>query len=268
MLGIIPSITAPDEKKIGKRPKNPATHDYRMRVLGAEMPFYASEAYRALRTSVSYLVPRQEQGLVLGITSDRSGEGKSLTAANLAISFAQLNKKVLLVEADMRMPTQYKIFGYAAEEGLADVLAGLVPDYCSCFIQMAEYPNLQILPMGHLPPNPAELLASEAMKALLTSLRETYDIILLDLPPIGVVSDAGVLADSVDRFLIAVRAYYSDTAGIRRILSEMQRISMHVGGFVLTDLPVKRSAYYYDKNKYYHKNGYGSGSPSQQDTTR
>ena len=267
VLGTIPSISSPDEKKGWKRRGDTrGEHDYRSRVLGADMPFHASEAYRALRTSVSYLVPGQDQGVVLGVTSDQSGEGKSLTAANLAICFSQLNKKVLLVEADMRMPTQYKIFGYAAENGLADVLAGLVSDYRACLVEKSEYPNLQILPMGHLPPNPAELLASEQMKALLTSLRDDYDIILVDLPPLGVVSDAGVLANSVDRYLLAVRANYSDTAGIRKILTEMQRISMHIGGFVLTDLPVTRSSYYYDKKHYYHRNE--SGNPPQQDTSR
>ena len=248
LLGSIP--TTGESKKTKKAETTNGTRDYDNKVLSEKTAFSVVEAYRGLRTNLSYFLPKHGTGVVYGITSEQKAEGKSLTIANLAICFAQLNnKKILLLEADMRMPTGGRIFGYKTERGLTDILAGLETDYHNCLVRPEGIPNLQILPVGQLPPNPTELLASEQMSKLIDLLREEYDYILVDLPPIGLVSDAGVLANSIDRYLVTVRANYSSISGIRRILGEMDRISMNVGGFVLTDVPVKHKTYY----QYYSK---------------
>lgn len=248
LLGSIP--TTGDSKNARKTEITSGTRDYDNKVLTEKTAFSVVEAYRGLRTNLSYFLPKHGSGVVYGITSEQKAEGKSLTIANLAICFAQLkNKKILLLEADMRMPTAGRIFGYKTERGLTDVLAGLESDYHNCLVRPEGQPNLQILPVGQLPPNPTELLASEQMSKLIDLLREEYDYILVDLPPIGLVSDAGVLANSIDRYLVTVRANYSSISGIRRILGEMDRISMDVGGFILTDVPVKHKTYY----QYYSK---------------
>lgn len=250
LLGSIPVWDNGSSNVSGKKadPSGNA-HDYRGRCLDGKSPFYIAEAYRSLRTNLCYAVPARGEGLVFGITSARNGEGKTITAANLAISFAGLSKKVLLVEADMRMPTLGRLFGYTAEHGLADLLAGMETDYLKCIVKPSMENGVDILPVGALPPNPQELLASDAMKQLMQTLRGTYDVILLDLPPVGVVSDAGVLAGLVDRYIMVVRANFSDTSAIDAMLGEMEKTSMHGAGFVLTDVPKKRSSYYYDRKK-------------------
>lgn len=228
---------------------NGEAHDYLGKRLTEKSPFNIAEAYRSLRTNLCYAVPARENGLVFGVTSARNGEGKTLTAANLAVSFAGLSKKVLLIESDMRMPTLGRLFGYVAEHGLADLLAGMETDYRRCLVKVEDTAGLEILPVGALPPNPQELLASDAMKQLLQTLRDTYDVIIMDLPPVGVVSDAGVLAGLVDRYIMVARSNFSDTSEIEAMLGEMDKTSMHGAGFVLTDVPIKRSSYYYDKKK-------------------
>lgn len=250
LLGSIPTTGEKESKNARKAEITNGTRDYDTKVLSDKTAFSVVEAYRGLRTNLSYFLPKHGTGVVYGITSEQKAEGKSLTISNLAICFAQLkNKKILLLEADMRMPSGGKIFGYKPERGLTDVLAGLESDYHNCLVRPEGIPNLQILPVGQLPPNPTELLASEQMSKLIDLLREEYDYILVDLPPIGLVSDAGVLANSIDRYLVTVRANYSSISGIRRILGEMDRISMDVGGFILTDVPVKHKSYY----QYYSK---------------
>ena len=149
----------------------------------------------------------------------------------------------------MRMPTLGRLFGYTAEQGLADLLAGMVTDYRKCVVRAEDTEGLEILPVGALPPNPQELLASDTMRQLIKTLRSAYDVIILDLPPVGVVSDAGVIAELVDRYIMVVRANFSDTSAIDAMLGEMDKTSMHGAGFVLTDVPKKRSSYYYDRKK-------------------
>ncbi len=250
LLGTIPVWENGTHVGSGKKvDPNGESHDYHDKLLVAQSPFYIAEAYRSLRTNLCYAVPAHTAGVVFGVTSARNGEGKTMTAANLAVSFAGLSKRVLLVEADMRMPTLGKIFGYTAESGLADLLAGIETDYTRCLVKAKDTEGLDILPVGALPPNPQELLASDTMKALIETLRGAYDVILLDLPPVGIVSDAGVIAGLVDRYIMVIRANFSDTAAIEAMLGEMDKTSMHSAGFVLTDVPKRRSSYYYERKK-------------------
>ena len=250
LLGTIPVWESGAHVGSGKKvDPNGESHDYNGKLLVAQSPFYIAEAYRSLRTNLCYAVPAHKAGVVFGVTSARNGEGKTMTAANLAVSFAGLSKRVLLVEADMRMPTLGKIFGYTAESGLADLLAGIETDYTRCLVKAKDTEGLDILPVGALPPNPQELLASDTMKALIETLRGAYDVILLDLPPVGIVSDAGVIAGLVDRYIMVIRANFSDTAAIEAMLGEMDKTSMHSAGFVLTDVPKRRSSYYYERKK-------------------
>lgn len=248
LLGTVPVWDNRNVTGSGKKvDPNGEAHDYTGKRLSAASPFYIAEAYRSLRTNLCYAVPARADGIVFGVTSARNGEGKTMTAANLAVSFAGLSKKILLIEADMRMPTLGRLFGYTAEHGLADLLAGMETDYRKCVVKVEDTEGLEILPVGALPPNPQELLASDAMKQLVQTLRSAYDVIILDLPPVGVVSDAGVIAGLVDRYIMVIRANFSDTAAIEAMLGEMDKTSMRGAGFVLTDVPKKRSSYYYDR---------------------
>lgn len=250
LIGVIPVWeTTPGQKNGKKADPYGEAHDYQDRVLSEQAPFHIAEAYRSLRTNLCYAVPAHDKGVVFGLTSARNGEGKTLTAVNLAISFAGLSKKVLLMEADMRMPTLRHAFGYHAEIGLSDLLVGIETDHSMCVLPVEGQQNLYVMPVGAIPPNPQELLASEAMQLLLQDLREEYDVILLDLPPVGVVADASVIAEGVDRYLMVARANFSDVAAIGRTLCEMEKTSMRAAGFILTDVPTKHGTYYYERNK-------------------
>lgn len=250
LVGVIPVWeTVPGQKNGKKVDPYGEAHDYQNRVLSEQAPFRIAEAYRSLRTNLCYAVPAHDKGVVFGLTSARNGEGKTLTAVNLAISFAGLSKNVLLMEADMRMPTLSHVFSFHAETGLSDLLVGIETDYRKCVLPVGGQQNLHVMPVGAIPPNPQELLASDAMQQLLQALREEYDVILLDLPPVGVVSDASVIAAGVDRYLMVARANYSDVAAIGRTLGDMEKTSMRVAGFILTDVLTKHGAYYYERSK-------------------
>ncbi len=212
--------------------------DYDEKVLSETTPAAIIESYRGLRTNVSYIASGKTS--VIGITSVKSGECKSVVSANLAVSYAALKKKVLLVEGDMRLPSLHEIFHVEPMAGLPEILAGIESDYKKCLFHINEH--MDLLPVGHVPPNPAELLAGEATKPLFDALRGEYDLIILDLPPIGTVSDAGIASSVVDEYLLSARVEGSNCKAIEGALRDMSRLNMKVSGFVLSGIK-NRSSY-------------------------
>ena len=176
----------------------------------------AAEQYRQLRTRLSLAEGANAIRSVL-ITSPQKGEGKSVTAANLSLTMAQeLQRRVILVEADLRTPSLQTLFGLAPGPGLSDYLSGavsldqvttLIPDH-----------HLTVLPAGSTPGNPAELLGSTAMRRLLDQLRTTYDRVILDTPPVLPLADVAILAPMVDGTLMVVRAGYTPKPAIENAL--------------------------------------------------
>lgn len=197
-------------------------------------PVRADEAYRSLRTNVSFTLITSKRKSVFGITGTKENEGKSTVAANLAKAYAGLGKKVLLLEGDLRAPACAAIFGLSTDKGLADCLAERSEDPTP-YIVAGVAENLDILPAGHTVSNPSEMLASPEMQKLVKKLRESYDLILVDLPAMGAVCDAGVLCPCIDNYLFVVRQAYSDTRAIAAALDEAQRLTMQIGGFVFND---------------------------------
>lgn len=161
-----------------------------------------SEAYRAFRTNLQYSKVDGELKSIL-FTSSNPGEGKSVTAANTAISLAQAGEKVILMDCDLRRPTQHLNFGRVAT-GLTNVLAGkgTVSDY----LQDTEVPGLKLLASGPLPPNPAELLGSKRMMELMATLRDQADYLVIDTTPVLPVTDACILASRVDGVILVLAA--------------------------------------------------------------
>src|SRR5262249_3549316 len=133
---------------------------------------------------------------VIQVTSPNKGDGKSLLIANLAVSIAQSGKRVLLIDADCRRPRQHKVFNVRAESGLASVIGGM--DDLPAAVVATAVPGLWLLPCGPVPPNPAELLTSPRFKHLLDEMREQYDFVLVDTPPLLAVTDPCVVAPRVD----------------------------------------------------------------------
>jgi len=222
--------------------------DYEGRLLNKKTPFAISEAFKTLRTNMCYTT-KGEKCAVYGITSAYVSAGKSLIIANMAISYAQMNKKVLLVDGDLRCPVLHKIFKLDNKVyGFSDLLAGICT-YDEIYRRNGGYENLNIIASGKIPPNPAELLASPKMKEFIAAMKEEYDVVLIDLPPICEVSDAGIISDLVTGFTFVVRAGYSDRRMISHAVESMEGFGANLSGFILNDIDIKSGDYY--KNKYY-----------------
>ncbi len=233
--------------------------DYTNRLLNDKTPFAISEAFKSLRTNLCYTT-KGEKCAVYGVTSAYVQAGKSLVISNLAASFSMMDKKVLLLDGDLRCPVQHKVFNISNHvHGFSDVLAG-ISTYEELDLRDGGYKNLHILTCGKLPPNPAELLASENMKRFLERAKQDYDFIFIDLPPVSEVSDAGIISELVTGFVFVVRAGRTDRRMVELAIEDMEAFDAPFAGFILNDIDIKAGGYY--KSKYYsgyskYKRGYG-----------
>jgi capsular exopolysaccharide synthesis family protein len=190
-----------------------------------------------------------EKCAVYGISSAYVSAGKSLIMANIAVSFAQMNKKVLLIDGDLRCPVQHKIFNLDNKiNGFSDLLAGICT-YEDLYRRNGGVENLNVITSGKIPPNPAELLASPRMNEFLETVKQEYDMIFIDLPPVCEVSDAGIISDLLTGYVFVVRSGYSDRRMIELAVETMEGFNASFVGFVLNDIDIKSGDYY--KNKYY-----------------
>ncbi len=199
--------------------------------IGTNISFAATEAYKLLRTKLQYSFADERNSRVIGVSSALTGEGKSVTAINLAHSLAQLDKKVLLIDCDMRRPSLATKLPINKRPGLSGYLTSqnhLDEIIQSCGLTDAE-DSFQVIASGHNPPNPVELLSSARMTRLLDKLQDIYDYIILDLPPVSEVSDSLAVAKLTDGMLLVVRQNYCD----RRALSAAVRQFAFVEGRIL-----------------------------------
>ena len=202
----------------------------RRQILNKNSSFSVQEAYKTLRTNVRFFL-REGNCKRFCITSPVAGEGKSITLLNLAISIAETGQKVLLIDADMRRPAMARLLVEKATPGLSNVLAGLVTAQEA--IRKDMYPNLDILLSGDVPPNPAALLSSESLQELIEEATKEYDYILVDTPPVNVVSDACIVANVLDGVLLLVRQKRSKREAIKKAVSQLQLTGARMLGFVL-----------------------------------
>jgi polysaccharide biosynthesis transport protein len=216
----------------------------------------AAEAYRVLRTSVLLSAAGQPPKRIL-ITSGQPGEGKTTTVINTAISLAQLGASVLVIDCDLRRPTTHKVLGVDHMQGLSTYLSRDVE--IDDVIQKLQIANLSLLPCGPIPPNPAELIASDRMKALLDTLSERYDHILIDSPPLINVTDPVILSTMVDGVILVVHGGKSTRDVVRRARQELTSVGAKIFGVVLNNVDLKREGY---DNYYYYRyySGYGQES--------
>ncbi len=215
-----------------------------------------AEAYRTLRVNVEFAALDSSVRTLL-VTSAAPGEGKSVTSANLAVAFAQAGSRVLLVDADLRKPGLHGLFGLPNEQGLTTMLRGdtVEPEVLS---QPTEQANLHVLATGPLPPNPAELLGSQRMQAVLELLRKSADLVIFDSPPLQAVTDSAVLSAFVDGTLLVVRAGHSRRAPVQKARETLARAGANVLGVVLNGVAVKESASY---GGYGASDGASAGQP-------
>ena len=249
VIGSIPVIydenDIPDNVKDikGKRDAKLITLDY--------SPTLESESYRDLRTKLLFLSQKQKLGSFV-MTSLRPNEGKSLTCANLAITFAQQKISTLLIDADLRRGVLHNVFGNRKKPGLGDFLVSKATvDYENIkkLIQKTIIPNLHIITTGSPIPNPTEMLGSERMNALLNMLKQHYGMVILDTAPFQASSDAPILTRNVDGLVVVVRADYTNVEQIKKKLREYAQIQDSLLGLVLnmvkTDVKKERYQYSY-----------------------
>ena len=228
------------------------------------LSFAASEAYKLLRTNLMFSLP-EKPCRIIGVTSSVRGEGKSTTSVNLAYTLAQSGKKVLLIDADMRLPSVAAKLDIHSAPGLSNLVAGLDNER-RCIRKSSYFDNWFILPAGDIPPNPSELLGSERMHSLLERYSDVFDFIVLDLPPINIVVDALVIAKWTDGLIVVARQNYITRRALNDCMYQMEKLEAKFLGFVMTDAAVGEGSY--KKYGKYGKNyGYGYGYETPEATT-
>lgn len=218
-----------------------------------KVPFSIVESYKTIRTNLMFLLS-QKGGKVVVVSSSDAGEGKSTTAINVAIAFSQLDNKVLLIDADLRRSTIHKKIKLQNTNGLSHVIAGF-----STFEEaVASFnANLDVLVAGPIPPNPSELLGSHTFEVLLENLKEKYDYIIIDTPPINVVSDSLVLAPKTDGLVLVFRDTVTPYDSFNRALAAAEFAGIPVLGAIMNGAnPKSKRGYTY--RKYYSSPRYSS----------
>ena len=258
VIGIIPDMELKEGGPDKKSTFNPSKggQDFRRRLITHEDPKSpVSESYRSLRTNVSYASP-DKKIISLLISSPQPGEGKSTTTANLAIAFAQLRKRTLLIDADLRKPVMHNVFDKVRGPGLSEYLSGEIEDI-KTITNTTKIENLFLVTAGGLPPNPSELLGSKRMSKLVKQLEQEWDMILFDSPPIVAVTDASTISGEIDAVALVVKAGQTDRSAVDRAIDTIKNVQAPLIGVIMNGanpetLAGKYSYYYSYYNYYYH----------------
>jgi capsular exopolysaccharide synthesis family protein len=214
-----------------------------------------AESFRAMRTNLQFMATYANHKVIM-ITSTMSGEGKTTTASNLGTILAMGNKRVIVINVDLRLPMLHQIFSLPNENGMSNYLSGLVE--VDEIIQHTAVENLDIISSGPIPPNPSELIMSSRMKEILEQLKQTYDYILLDTPPIGLVTDALILANESDISLFVIRINRARRGFAAQFAETVRSHDLKNTGIVLSAVPAKQGAYGYSYGYGYGYGAYGS----------
>ena len=260
ILAAVPDMMAPSKGGYyyygyGHRRKKPAQNlgtPEDPKLIGAEISFSASEAYKRLRTKLQFSFSDEGTSRVIGLSSALSGEGKSLSAINLAFALSQLDKRVILIDCDMRRPSLASKLSIEKTPGLSSYLSGQNP--VDVLLQKCglngEEDAFDVIVAGRNPPNPIELLSSEKMLKMLDYLRKKYDYIILDLPPVGEVSDALAVAKVTDGMLLVVRQHYCNRIALSDTVRQFAFVDAKILGVVYNCTSETGKNYGYRKGYY------------------
>ena len=216
-----------------------------------------AEAYRSIRTNIEFSNIDKDLKVIM-ITSTQPNEGKSTVISNLAATFASLeNKRVLIIDGDLRNPSIHKMFGVSNLSGIIDVLTGQ-KDVSKC-IEPTKIEGLDILKVGKVPPNPSEMLQSNKMKNFIEVVKEYYDYVFIDAPPVGVVTDASIISQYADGVILLVGSNETDIEAAKISKERLENVGANILGVVLNKFENEGSAYGYygyyygDTNKHEKK---------------
>ena len=231
--------------KLGKKNSN-KNAEMRTETLSDESKFAIVESYKAARTNIMFSLSADDNK-TFAVTSYSKGEGKSTVSANLAISFSKMEKRVLLIDCDLRRPNIHNIFKVENTEGLSNII-GKMGDFDQA-VHRDVLPNLDILPSGTIPPNPSELLCSARFIELVERLRNEYDYVIFDTPPVGVVADALLLKDLAAGFVVVLRERSTTHGDIQNLLESAKLADCKLLGFIkvgcVSSKKRGRRGYYY-----------------------
>ena len=218
------------------------------KILCQNSPFAVKEAYNAIRTNLLF-TQQGEKCPIFVVTSPTANNGKTINSINLAVSFAQMGKRTLLIDADMRNPTIHSMFSISVKNGLSEILAGLTDNIS---VSKTDVENLSVLTAGKIPPNPAELLSSARMDKLLEFVKEHYDCVFIDTPPINLVTDSTIFAQKVTGYIVIVKTDTTNTHDVKTTVTNIEQIDGNILGFILNDVNSEKKKYY----SYYRKYNY------------
>lgn len=230
------------------------------KLLTAASTFAVKEAYNSIRTNLLF-TQQGEKCPIFVVTSPTANNGKTINSANLAINFAQMGKKTLVIDADMRNPSLHKLFSLSSRNGLSEILAGLTDNIT---VTKTDIENLSVLTSGKIPPNPTELLSSPRMDKLLDFVKEHYDCVFIDTPPVNIVTDATVFSQKTTGYVIIVKTDTTNIPELKTTVSTLQGINANILGFILNDANSEKKKYYsyyrkYSRNySYNYKYSYGN----------
>ena len=229
-------------------------------ILNDKTPFIIKEAYKTARTNIIFSVAgaADVSCKTIALTSANPGEGKTTTIINLAITFALTGAKVLLIDGDLRKPRIHQYLGVVKTDGLSTILSNQKSFEEVVYRNLRE--GLDVIASGSIPPNPAELLSSDAMGALLEKLKTQYDYIFFDTPPVTVVTDAAALSKYIDGMVIVVREGYTNHESIEHAINLLNIAEAKVIGFFVNDIEAAGANYgAYRSRGYRYGKGYGYG---------
>ncbi len=236
LLGVVGRI-----EFVGENPKKEEL------IIDSESRSHIAESFRTIRTNLSFAAPDVERKIFI-VSSALPGEGKTIISSNLAVAFSQVEKKVLLLDCDLRKPRVHTVFGLERDNGLAEFLGGTSDPK----IKDTRFPNLKIITSGVIPPNPAELLASGKMKAFIEKMRSNFDMIIIDSAPILAAADSIEVAPLTNGLVMVAKAASTPIPSIQTAIDQIMDVGGKVIGCILNNVDLEKEDYYYSHYRYYH----------------
>ena len=247
-----------------KKKKDPSAWNVRT-MFGPGLNFAAAEAYKLLRTNLMFSFSGEQKCRIVGVTSAIEEEGKSTVICNLAYSISQSGASVLLIDGDLRKPTIASKLGVNRVPGLTNLLVSR-DDYKKYIQQSPHAPGMDLLTAGDIPPNPSELLSSVRMQEIITQMSKDYDYILLDLPPVTVVSDTIAASKVLDGVILVVRGNVAQRKPVAEMLRQLKLVNIRILGFVYRDLLPTDGKYYRGYRSKYRYYRYSRSSRSSENS--